>query len=63
MLEVEAAQLVMSSPQLAKIVGDADIAIDPLPANVRKKLIDAMRSSPQASNTLRAFLDSVAPKL
>jgi hypothetical protein len=63
MLEVEAAQLVQSVPQLAQIVGDADIATAQFPPNVRRELVTAMRTSPAASQTLRQFLDAAAARI
>ena len=59
MLEMEALQLAMTSPQVAQVVKDADLATASFSPAERGELINALRTSPSASQSLKRFLNSV----
>jgi subtilisin family serine protease len=56
MLEVEAAQLAASSPEVNEVLPDPDVTPDQIPANDRQRILDALQSHRSASSTLKKFL-------
>jgi subtilisin family serine protease len=63
MYETEALQLFLQSPKLQRITGNADPQSMDLDQATLKKLIDAIRTMPSASRTLRTHLDVVRTRL
>ena len=61
MLEVEAAQLAMSSPEITEILPDLDESPEQLSVADRRKIVEALRGHRSASNTFRQFMVRTRP--
>lgn len=61
MLEVEAAQLAATSPEITEIMPDPDTSPDELPAEDARRVLEALRWHRSASDNLRAFLAEAKP--
>src|ERR671921_1155210 len=56
MLEVEAAQLAASSPEISEVLPDPDVSPEEIPANDRQRILDALQRHRSASSTFREFI-------
>ena len=56
MLEVEAAQLAASSPQIIEVLPDPDVPPEQIPADDRQRILESLQRHRSASSTLRDFL-------
>jgi Subtilase family len=56
MLEVEAAQLAASSPEIIEVLPDPDVPPDQIPADDRQRILEALRRHRSASSTFQAFI-------
>jgi uncharacterized protein YbcV (DUF1398 family) len=56
MLEVEAAQLAASSPEIIEVLPDLDVPPDQIPADDRQRILEALRRHRSASSTFQAFI-------
>jgi subtilisin family serine protease len=56
MLEVEAAQLAASSPEINEVLPDPDVPPDQIPARDRQRILDALQRHRSASSTFREFI-------
>jgi subtilisin family serine protease len=56
MLEVEAAQLAASSPEINEVLPDPDVSPEEIPANDRQRILDALQRHRSASSTFREFI-------
>ena len=61
MLEVEAAQLAASSPEIIEILPDPDVPPDEIPADDRQRILEALRRHRSASSTFREFVREASP--
>ena len=61
MLEVEAAQLAASSPELIEVLPDPDVPPDQIPADDRQRILEALRRHRSASSTFRRFITEARP--
>src|SRR5215210_177007 len=60
MLEVEAAQLAGSSPQIIEVLPDPDVPPEQIPADDRQRILEALQRHRSASSTLRDFLTATS---
>jgi hypothetical protein len=56
MLEVEAAQLAASSPEIIEVLPDPDVPPDQIPPDDRQRILEALRRHRSASSTFQAFI-------
>jgi len=56
MLEVEAAQLAASSPEIIEVLPDPDVPPDQIPSDDRQRILEALRRHRSASSTFQAFI-------
>src|ERR687889_1137497 len=56
MLEVEAAQLAASSPEIIEVLPDPDVPPDQIPPDERQRILDALRRHRSASTTFHRFI-------
>src|SRR5215210_990916 len=56
MLEVEAAQLAASSPEIIEILPDPDVPPEQIPADDRQRILEALRRHRSASSTFDEFV-------
>jgi hypothetical protein len=56
MLEVEAAQLAASSPEISEVLPDPDVSPEEIPGNDRQRILDALQRHRSASSTFREFI-------
>jgi len=56
MLEVEAAQLAASSPEIIEVLPDPDVPPDKIPTDDRKRILEALRRHRAASSTFHEFI-------
>src|SRR5829696_4193412 len=56
MLEVEAAQLAASSPEIIEVLPDPDVPPDQIPTDDRQSILEALRRHRSASSTFREFI-------
>src|SRR5918994_3935142 len=61
MLEVEAAQLAASSPELIEVLPDPDVPPDQISAHDRQRILEALRRHRSASSTFREFITEASP--
>jgi len=61
MLEVEAAQLAVSSPEITEVLPDLDESPEQLSVADRQKIVEALRVHRSASNTFREFMMQTHP--
>ena len=61
MLEVEAAQLAASSPELIEVLPDPDVPPDQISAEDRQRILEALRRHRSASTTFRRFITEARP--
>jgi hypothetical protein len=61
MLEVEAAQLAASSPELIEVLPDPDVSPDQISADDRQRILEALRRHRSASSTFRRFITEARP--
>src|ERR687889_412572 len=61
MLEVEAAQLAVSSPVITEVLPDLDESPEELSVADRQKIVEALRRHRSASNTFREFIEQARP--
>jgi len=56
MLEVEAAQLAASSPEIIEVLPDPDVPPDQIPTDDRQRILEALRRHRAASSTFHEFI-------
>ena len=56
MLEVEAAQLAASSPEIIEVLPDPDVPPDQIPPDDRQRILEALRRHRSASRTFHRFI-------
>ena len=56
MLEVEAAQLAASSPEIIEVLPDPDVPPEQIPPDERQRILDALRRHRSASTTFHRFI-------
>jgi Subtilase family len=56
MLEVEAAQLAASSPEIIEVLPDPDVPPDQIPTDDRQRILEALRRHRSASSTFHEFI-------
>jgi hypothetical protein len=61
MLEVEAAQLAVSSPQITELLPDLDESPEQISMADRRRIVDALRAHRSASDAFRRFIDQARP--
>jgi subtilase family protein len=61
MLEVEAAQLAASSPEIIEVLPDLDVPPEQISADDRQRILEALRRHRAASSTFREFITEVSP--
>ena len=61
MLEVEAAQLAVSSPEITEVLPDLDESPEQLSVADRQKIVEALRMHRSASETFREFMTQTRP--
>jgi len=61
MLEVEAAQLAASSPEIIEILPDPDVPPEQIPADDRQRILEALRRHRSASSTFHEFVREASP--
>jgi uncharacterized protein YbcV (DUF1398 family) len=61
MLEVEAAQLAVSSPEITEVLPDLDESPEQLSVADRQKIVEALRMHRSASETFREFITQTRP--
>ena len=61
MLEVEAAQLAASSPELIEVLPDPDVPPDQISVDDRQRILEALRRHRSASSTFRRFITEARP--
>ncbi len=61
MLEVEAAQLAASSPEITEMLPDPDTSPEEFSTDEARKVVEALQRHRSASNNLRAFLAEARP--
>jgi hypothetical protein len=57
MLEVEAAQLAVSSPRLTELLSDLDTPPEQISMDDRRRIVEALRKHRSASDAFRRFID------
>jgi subtilisin family serine protease len=61
MLEVEAAQLAASSPEIIEILPDPDVPLEQISADDRQRILEALRRHRAASSTFQEFITEASP--
>lgn len=61
MLEVEAAQLAASSPEIIEVLPDPDVPPDQISSDDRQRILEALRRHRSASSTFRRFITEARP--
>jgi hypothetical protein len=56
MLEVEAAQLAASSPEIVEVLPDPEAPPEQIPSHDRGRILEALRRHRSASGTLQEFV-------
>jgi hypothetical protein len=61
MLEVEAAQLAASSPEIIEVLPDLDVPPEQISADDRQRILEALRRHRAASGTFQEFITEASP--
>jgi subtilisin family serine protease len=61
MLEVEAAQLAASSPEIIEILPDPDVPLEQISADDRQRILEALQRHRSASSTFQEFITEASP--
>jgi hypothetical protein len=61
MLEVEAAQLAASSPEIIEVLPDLDVPPEQISADDRQRIVEALRRHRSASGTFQEFITEASP--
>ena len=62
MFELEILQLIQKNRELQEITGDEETPIEDLPVEKKKQVFDFIKNSPDASETLKRYLESIEKK-